>query len=101
MWWSRSEVELAVVVDAGTRDVDGSAADVVLDSADPVGLQAPSTSSAANAAPTRNGGRVGPPNPNVQRRGLKWLPPFPLARSTLRPFRPEVTGEPRWVMSSR
>ena len=95
-----SEVDVLVVVADGSAVVEtGSVDDVVDDAVDSVEVQAPRVSSAASATPTRNGGRVRPPNPIDERRGSNSLPPFPVADSTLRVRDGRWWGENDRIMS--
>jgi len=63
-------------------EVDSSEAWVEVEPLDPE--QAATTSSVANATLAKSGGRVGPPVPNNEHRGLKRLPPIPQPHQTLR-----------------
>jgi hypothetical protein len=63
-------------VDDGSDVDEVSGTSVVDDPLDPP-EHALTTISVANATPTRNGGRVGPPVLSIERRWLTGLPPFP------------------------
>jgi hypothetical protein len=96
------DVDVLVEVDDEAVEVDvvGGINEVVVDSPEPVEVQALKTSSAEMATPATHGGRVRPPIPIDQRRELKSLPHNPSSR--IHPTRPktQVTGRTREVISS-
>jgi hypothetical protein len=78
---------------AGSTELDvvDEVVKVVVDSPEPVDVQAPRTRARPRQA--RTGSPLRPPNPIDRRRGLKWLPPFPVAPRTLRIGRDGCRGD--------